>query len=165
MFNKLRDEYATKEEETIVLSAVVKTKEVLMTEIQKVNERLENDIRNVVRGEFSSALDILTEEGIALDETEKVKKQKNSEYEINVKKGLLNSIKPNTSLNSPENVKEVISRNDKVIAKLENVILKNTTPGVMGHSANEYRLPPIDDVIKSINSGEENRRTSAKILF
>ena len=34
--NKLRDEYATKEEETIVLSAVVKTKEVSLSEMQKV---------------------------------------------------------------------------------------------------------------------------------
>ena len=36
-FNKLRDEYASKEEETIVLQAVVKTKEVQMTEMQKVS--------------------------------------------------------------------------------------------------------------------------------
>ena len=34
--NKLRDEYASKEEETIVLSAVVKTKEVSLAEMQKV---------------------------------------------------------------------------------------------------------------------------------
>ena len=111
-FNKLRDEYASKEEETIVLQAVVKTKEVQMAEMQKVsldftelqiqmfydcpliskldyiicfslfnqpidkrintfqvNERLENerdDIRTVVRGEFSSALDGLTEERSSL---------------------------------------------------------------------------------------------------
>ena len=36
-FNKLRDEYASKEEETIVLQAVVKTKEVQMAEMQKVS--------------------------------------------------------------------------------------------------------------------------------
>ena len=36
-FNKLRDEYAAKEEETIVLTAVVKTKEVALSEMQKVN--------------------------------------------------------------------------------------------------------------------------------
>ena len=36
-FNKLRDEYASKEEETIVLQAVVKTKEVQLAEMQKVS--------------------------------------------------------------------------------------------------------------------------------
>ena len=36
-FNKLRDEYSSKEEETIVLQAVVKTKEVQMAEMQKVS--------------------------------------------------------------------------------------------------------------------------------
>ena len=35
-FNKLRDEYSSKEEETIVLSAVVKTKEAQLSEMQKV---------------------------------------------------------------------------------------------------------------------------------
>ena len=35
-FNKLRDEYASKEEEVIVLQAVAKTKEVSITEVQKV---------------------------------------------------------------------------------------------------------------------------------
>ena len=35
-FNKLRDEYASKEEEVIVLQAVAKTKEVSLTEMQKV---------------------------------------------------------------------------------------------------------------------------------
>ena len=35
-FNKLRDEYASKEEEVIVLQAVAKTKEVSLAEMQKV---------------------------------------------------------------------------------------------------------------------------------
>ena len=38
-FNKLRDEYSSKEEETIVLSAVVKTKEAQLSEMQKVKLR------------------------------------------------------------------------------------------------------------------------------
>ena len=37
-FNKLREEYGTKEEETIVLTAVVKTKEVQLSEMQKVSK-------------------------------------------------------------------------------------------------------------------------------
>ena len=44
-FNKLRDEYSSKEEETIVLSAVVKTKEAQLSEMQKV--KLRHTIYNV----------------------------------------------------------------------------------------------------------------------
>ena len=38
-FNKLRDEYASKEEEVIVLQAVAKTKEVSLAEMQKVKSQ------------------------------------------------------------------------------------------------------------------------------
>ena len=63
--SRARDEYVAKDEEFIVLSAVVKQKEVALSELQKINQRLEterDDVRTIVRGEFASALDALTEE-------------------------------------------------------------------------------------------------------
>ena len=57
-FNKLRDEYSSKEEETIVLSAVVKTKEAQLSEMQKVKLKHATDKINLLYEYLKLNLDI-----------------------------------------------------------------------------------------------------------